>query len=213
MKSHLEALESPTPKRSSHDRGRPREFDEETVLWAAAKAFWDRGYHATSIDDLCKATGLMRGSLYGAYGDKRGILLASLNRYSKVRIARLAKSLESEQPSREVLRSALLYYVRMASDLNDVRACFITNTALEMLPQDREVTELIETILHKMAALWATAAGRAQKAGILDPMLDEKAMGDFLMCVIQGLRILGKVFEEKDLTQVVDLALRAIDKR
>jgi TetR/AcrR family transcriptional repressor of nem operon len=213
MKHDLEMPTQVVAKRSGPDRGRPREFDEDTVLWAAAQAFWDKGYHATSIDDLCKATGLLRGSLYGAYGDKRGILIASLNRYSKVRVARLAKSLESETPSREVLRAALLYYVRMASDLNDVRACFITNTALEMLPQDKEVTELIERILRQMAALWAAAATRAQAAGILDPSLDQKAMGDFLMCIIQGLRILGKVFQEKELTDVVDLALRAIDKR
>jgi TetR/AcrR family transcriptional repressor of nem operon len=198
-------------KQPSPDRGRPREFDEEAVLAAAAKAFWDRGYHATSIEDLCRATGLLRGSLYGAYGDKRGILIAALTRYSELRIARLGKSLESERPSREVLRTALLYYVRTASDLNDVRACFITNTALEMLPQDPEVTQLIECILRRMAALWTAAATRAQAAGIFNSKLDQKTMGNFLMCTIQGLRILGKVFNEKELTKVIDLTLRALE--
>ncbi len=215
MKTPLETplIEPLCRKHAAPDRGRPREFDEETVLSAAAKVFWKRGYHATSIDDLCKATGLLRGSLYCAYGDKRGILLASLARYAEVRIARLAKSLNSEKPSIEVLRAALLYYVRTASHQRDVRSCFVTNTALEMLPQDPEVSELIGRIFHRMSALWTAAAIRAQAASILDPNLDEKEMGLFLACTVQGLRILGKVFDEKELTKVVDMALRAIENR
>ncbi len=212
MKTELEWPPLPALlKKRTPDRGRPREFDEEAVLSAAAKAFWDRGYHATSVDDLCKATGVLRGSLYCAYGDKRGILLASLANYAEQRIARLARSLKSERPSREVLRAGLLYYVRTAADLTDVRACFITNTALELLPQDAEVGALVREIFRRMAAIWMAAAVRAQEAGIFNKDLDQEAMGNFLMCTIQGLRILGKVFEEKELTKVVDLALRALE--
>ncbi len=123
--------------------GRPRQFDEDEVLLAAAHAFWQRGYHATSIDDLCAATGLLRGSLYGAYGDKHGIFVASLNRYCETRVARAEESLAG-RASREVLRRGLSYYFESALDISLARACFITNTALELVPQDREVAEVIE---------------------------------------------------------------------
>src|SRR6266853_366387 len=92
------------------ERGRPRKFDPEVAIMAAAKVFWDHGYHPTSIDDLCKATGLLRGSLYSAFGDKRGMLIAAFDRYAEKNLARLAESLNSAESSREVLRSALLYY-------------------------------------------------------------------------------------------------------
>ena len=118
--------------------GRPREFDEDKVLLAAAHAFWQHGYHATSIDEICAATGLLRGSLYGAYGDKHGIFVAALNRYCESRMTRAAESL-SGPPGREVLRRGLAYYFESAMDLSLARACFITNTALELVPQDREV--------------------------------------------------------------------------
>ena len=55
--------------------GRTRSFDEATVVDAAAAAFLDTGFEGTSVDDLLTATGLFRGSLYKAFGSKRGLFL------------------------------------------------------------------------------------------------------------------------------------------
>ncbi|HEX6391769.1 MAG TPA: TetR/AcrR family transcriptional regulator [Solirubrobacteraceae bacterium] len=45
------------------------------VVDAAAQAFAQRGYHATSIDDLVDATGLARGGLYHYIGSKQALLI------------------------------------------------------------------------------------------------------------------------------------------
>ncbi|MDE2509836.1 MAG: helix-turn-helix transcriptional regulator, partial [Elusimicrobia bacterium] len=55
--------------------GRPRSFDADVVLDQAVEAFRVRGFDGTSVEDLEKATGLRRASLYGAYGDKRALYL------------------------------------------------------------------------------------------------------------------------------------------
>jgi len=62
---------------------RPRSFDEAVVVDAAARCFTELGYAATSVDDLVTATGLHRGSLYGAFGSKRGLFLAALARHAE----------------------------------------------------------------------------------------------------------------------------------
>ena len=62
--------------------GRNRGFDENAVVAAAAAAFSAGGYEATSIDDLVRCTGLHRGSLYQAFGSKRGLFLLALHRAS-----------------------------------------------------------------------------------------------------------------------------------
>ena len=49
----------------------------------AARRFLVTGYEATSVDDLVAATGLHRGSLYQAFGSKRGLFLAALERLSR----------------------------------------------------------------------------------------------------------------------------------
>lgn len=58
--------------------GRPRQFDPDAVLLRARDTFALGGYHGTSMDDLLRATGLQRSSLYSAYGSKRGLFLAAL---------------------------------------------------------------------------------------------------------------------------------------
>ncbi len=57
---------------------RPRAFDERNVIEQAAAMFAEQGFQGTSIDDLVEATGLMRGSLYKAFGSKRNLFEASL---------------------------------------------------------------------------------------------------------------------------------------
>lgn len=52
---------------------RPRTFDEDVVIARAAEVFGRLGYNACSIDDLVEVTALQRGSLYKAFGSKRGL--------------------------------------------------------------------------------------------------------------------------------------------
>jgi TetR/AcrR family transcriptional repressor of nem operon len=189
--------------------GRPRKFKQDDVLIAAGRVFWEKGYHAASIDDLCAATGVLRGSLYAAFGDKKGILLAALQHYGEARVTRLADSLRCDEPSLDVFRQALRYYTRAATDLTG-RACLITNTAMEMIPQDAEVAAVVESIFRRMAALLAAEYTRGRRAGLFASDLDETTAGHYLLSATQGLRVLNKVFREDELTPLIDFILRGI---
>lgn len=58
--------------------GRPREFNIESAITAAITVFVTDGYEGCSMDRLVQATGIHRGSLYAAFGSKRGIFLECL---------------------------------------------------------------------------------------------------------------------------------------
>ena len=70
-----------TVQKVARPRGRPRSFDHDAVLDRAVTVFWERGYHATSLDDLTEAMEIGRPSLYAAFGDKRRLFLRALERY------------------------------------------------------------------------------------------------------------------------------------
>ncbi|MCP4387082.1 MAG: helix-turn-helix transcriptional regulator, partial [Gammaproteobacteria bacterium] len=41
---------------------RPRQFDEAKVIESLMNVFWEKGYQATSMQDLVAASGLLKGS-------------------------------------------------------------------------------------------------------------------------------------------------------
>lgn len=59
--------------------GRPRAFSESDVVASASAVFARRGFAATSVDDLVRATGVGRASLYGAFGSKDGLFQRCLS--------------------------------------------------------------------------------------------------------------------------------------
>src|SRR3954447_26234557 len=70
-----------TPARKCHVAGK-KQFDTDTVLDAAMIQFWRAGYADTSVDDLSRATGLNRSSIYSSFGDKDTLFLRCLDRYA-----------------------------------------------------------------------------------------------------------------------------------
>jgi AcrR family transcriptional regulator len=62
-------------------RGRPRAYEPEEALDRAAELFWANGFSGTSLDDLSAAMGMVRPSIYNAFGDKEALFLQALERY------------------------------------------------------------------------------------------------------------------------------------
>ena len=63
---------------------RSKDFDPDDIADAAMRVFWQRGYAATSVQDLVDGTGLSRSSLYGTFENKQGLFQHALRRYEAV---------------------------------------------------------------------------------------------------------------------------------
>jgi len=61
--------------------GRPREFSADDVLESAVDLFWEKGFRATTTRDLEAQLGIAQSSIYNAFGSKRDLLLAAIDRY------------------------------------------------------------------------------------------------------------------------------------
>jgi TetR/AcrR family transcriptional regulator, transcriptional repressor for nem operon len=66
---------------------RPREFDRDAAVQRAMSVFWQKGYAATSTDDLLDAMNIGRQSMYDTFGDKHRLYLEALGRYQRERVA------------------------------------------------------------------------------------------------------------------------------
>ena len=70
------------PSADSHRRGRPPVMEPETrrrrVLDAAAAIFAEHGYAEASIEEIARACGMSRKTIYGLYPSKEELLSALL---------------------------------------------------------------------------------------------------------------------------------------
>jgi AcrR family transcriptional regulator len=61
-----------------HPKGKRKHDTRQRVLKAAAELFATRGYAATSISAICRASGVLPSSMYWEFGNKAGIFAAVL---------------------------------------------------------------------------------------------------------------------------------------
>ncbi|GFH38073.1 TetR/AcrR family transcriptional regulator [Streptomyces pacificus] len=160
----------PTPR-----RGRPRSFDLDAATASALSAFWTRGYEATTVEDLVRATGLAPSSLYAAFGSKHGVLEAALARYDRDREDLLAP-LERGEAGLEDLR---LFFASVRADLTEAGApgCFMVNTATEVAPRDKRIAAHANRHRERVRDGIAAALTRAAALGELAPAGAEETLG------------------------------------
>ncbi len=192
--------------------GRPREFDINDAVRDAMDVFWTRGYHATSMTDLMEGTGLSRGSLYKAFGDKKTLFLRALDRYAEFGLEELAEILAAHGSVKETIRAALTIYVPLSSDKPGQRGCMVMATAAEMLPHDPEIGARVRDTFLRIQALFVDEIRRGKAAGEMTSDQDARDVARFLVCQIEGMRLLGKVgATRQEMAAVVTAAMRSLD--
>jgi AcrR family transcriptional regulator len=76
----------------------------EEVVSVAAKIFAEKGYHATSIDDLVRATQLQRGGLYHYISGKKDLLIHIHERFAEPVMQEAREIAALDKPPDQVLR-------------------------------------------------------------------------------------------------------------
>jgi TetR/AcrR family transcriptional repressor of nem operon len=184
----------------------------DEAVRGAIEVFREHGYHGTSVQDLTDGTGIARGSLYKAFHDKRSLFLAALDHYAAASLQRVGDTLAQPGSAHAAIRATLMGYARRAAEQDGQRGCLVTVAAMEMMPQDTEVSALINRMFRRMQDLFAATVIRGQASGEIPRDHDERAIARLLLCTIQGLRVLGKTApRESEVAEVVDLALRVLD--
>jgi len=136
---------------------RKREFDEDEVLEAAMRTFWQYGYESTSMQNLMDATGLAKGSIYKAFGDKHNLYMQALERYLNINSKRHRESLFSKASPLEGILCWFIDTFTYSDQENDpCKGCLALNSSLELSPHDDTVKErLLSHTNHAIGQLVA----------------------------------------------------------
>ena len=179
----------------------------------AMDVFWQQCYEATSTDDLVRAMGIGRQSMYDTFGDKHQLYLEALQLYEANTGAELFKRIY-ECPSPFV---ALCDYILSIADgtlADRTRGCFFVNATTELAPSDPDVAAVIRAGSALCEAAFERILREAKQSGEVNRSVDERLAARFLLATIRGLRVSAQAgVGPDDLRAIATLALSSLTPR
>jgi TetR/AcrR family transcriptional repressor of nem operon len=142
-----------------------RQFDEQEVIALALDVFWRKGLNDATMQDLAAATGVQRGSLYNAYGDKEAIFLRAFDQYAKEFLASVENLLAEGDVAERLTKFFDSAVVNMTGG-SPPRGCLTTRTALNAGISSEAVRERVQDLLGRLEqavskAISSAPGGRA----------------------------------------------------
>ena len=172
-----------------------KQFNQDEVLDKAMEVFWQKGYEGTSVQDLTLATGLGRGSLYGAFGDKEHLFITVLDRYADKFQAEIVEQLHNPDPY-QAIEGMFKVMIERMSNPKYPRGCLNTNTSVGMANKSEIIERKIAERLGGLESAIYLVLRKAQSEEKLSAEKDIRAFARFLVGVSQGMAVLNKTFAD-----------------
>jgi TetR/AcrR family transcriptional regulator, transcriptional repressor for nem operon len=187
--------------------GRPREFDEEDALARIMDVFWGKGFEGTSMSDLETATGLRKGSLYAAFGDKRAMYLKALALYDRTAVDNTVRVLTGIDAPERRIGKFLQSPIDAVAVENDRRGCFLCNASIDQAAVDPETQRSVNSSFERLGRLLEKVLSE------LNTMDNNRrrAAAQHLLSVYFGLRVLAKAGQPVRMLKAArEAALRSV---
>ena len=192
-------------------KGRPNIHHDKEVVLKAQELFWKKGFNATSLADLSKATGAGAGSLYNSFkGGKKELFKKSLQQrredFNDFKI-----QLEKSDSPIKLIKDFFLS-VAIASKNTHLKGCIIANTVVEMTFVDNELEQSAIEILKDTEKLYTSIILAEQKKGTLKSKLPADDLGKFLITLWCGINSFRRIYPNKKiLKQQIEMQLQILN--
>lgn len=191
--------------------GRTKQFDPDEAVGRAVEVFWDKGFGATTPQDLVDALGIGKGSLYNAFGSKHELFTRALRRYADEQATGLIEFLAQPGPVRPKLAEALRRIVDMNLAPPVRRGCLAVNTAAELGRTDATAAAEVQRMFDRTEAAFETALAEGRATGELSGPGDPAEVASLLLTTVVGLQVLARGAASPDrLHRAVDALLTTL---
>lgn len=191
---------------------RKKAFDPDVALDKAMTLFWQKGYMATSIQNLVDHLEIRPRSLYDTFTSKHDLFIAALGRYRALRASQTSTIRDSLSSPKAIIQAMFEGFAAEAVTDRGRKGCFFVNSAVELAGQDEVVTLKSKETYQNMEFVFQTFLDQAQQAGELSADKDIRALAQYLTNAMFGIRVMAKMNPDKEvLTNIVQLTLSTLD--
>ncbi len=188
--------------------GRPRKFDLDAALERAMELFWRQGYEGTSLDDLTRALGITRPSLYAAFKSKEALFLRALDLYEAR--AGYREAALTAPTARAYARALLEGAADLHGDKRNPPGCLGVQGALACAPESDAIRKELIRRRKIGESIIRDRLKRAKAEGDLPADADPADLARFLSIVIYGITVQAAGgATRKELRSAAEIALRS----
>ncbi len=185
-------------------------FDRNEVLEKVTALFWDKGYSATSMQDIVDASGLNRSSIYNSFGDKYQLFTTSINYYQRNIQSAMLSNLPNLKP-RAAIRHIFEGVMAAMEDNANQKGCFMTNCTAELASHDKNIHHLLLRNMDDLMHLFEDILTQGRASGDFKDKMDVKQTALYLFSSIQGIRLTGMLLDsKKEMSTLIDRTLENI---
>jgi AcrR family transcriptional regulator len=157
----------------------------EVLLNTAMKLFWEKGYGATSIQDILHESKVHAGSLYHFFPTKQDLLLTTLERYRDgIHPMLLEPAWKGVKDPIEKIFALLARYRQALVSSDCFYGCPIGSLALEIHEPDPPVRALLATNFNGWTRAIEDCLHEARAR--LPGDIDHKQLASFVLTVMEG---------------------------
>jgi TetR/AcrR family transcriptional regulator, transcriptional repressor for nem operon len=173
-------------------------FDIETAKKAATDTFWEKGYHATSMQDLVDVMQISKQSLYDTFGNKNELFIGCLKEYQKEAFENICTIFQSDLNFKDTLQRFFDDMIAFILQDEKGKNCFIMNSLLEELPLEMEARKLIDSNFYEIKKQFLSRLQLAQRDEKYQSHIDNESLANYFLMSFHGVKILGKINKDKN---------------
>jgi TetR/AcrR family transcriptional repressor of nem operon len=179
----------------------------ERLIDAMAELVHARGYVDVSVDDVCRAAGVRKGSFYYFFPSKRELTLAALDRHWQKAGGFFGAAFSADVPPLE--RIARLFSMAAEASLRakaakgQMSGCPFGNIAAETSSTEPALARRADEAFCGIAAMVRDALAEARVRGELPTHTDIDEAADALVAYFEGVVLLAKTRNEPDLIRTL----------
>lgn len=191
--------------------GRPKIYDEETVLEKATEVFWNKGYANASADDLLQAMGIGKGSFYLAFkGGKAELFEKTMNRVVALHFDSLEKAVKECEDPVQLIKDFFYALIGEKSPIGS-KGCYFGNALVQLADQDIALQKLAKKHLQRLQMIFTKAMQRGQNMKEIGNDHTAEALGLYLLNLWNGINITKQTKQTKDqLKKLIEMNLKVI---
>jgi len=191
---------------------RIKQFNEQQVLEEIGHLFWREGYSSVSMDQISSHTSLTKTSIYNAYGDKASLFKKVVDWYVADVLSDGITAMETGHTASEKVAALLSFFLVQPDTRIISRGCLLTSNLVEIQYSEPELFDYLCQKMDQISTTIHSFLSDEQKSERLRADADPAELADYVMTVLQGLRVRSRTTSKPiDFGRAIEIAMAPIE--